>query len=257
MSPLQIKPGYQPATSEGYHSPLGDPAHVQAAIGHGYHQTSLHRPGHQSPAQSGYHSPVQSGYQSPVASQASFQFPSQPPITNLQHGHHDNLHDPEYEIREFRLSEYPPQVHAQQNTPPLQPSPHQNGPMKSPSRKCWEVTPTVSPSPTAPFTPASSEGVAVHMEEVQEGQGGDGNQYDDASDVPAKKGVAMFIGDESDKPKEVKTSNDILNVTSQFCFDSHAMNIGHAMNKSHTMNKCDIFVMYTFHSWIASLFLCT
>lgn len=184
MSPLLPKPGYQSPTVERSQSPGN---HVEPSIGHGYHQAALHRPG----LGLGL---TQTGHQSPVSSQTGFQFPS----TNFQTGQPVSQHEgerdiyqqqQEFETRQFLFSEYTSQGNQHQELTPSSPSQI----TKSPVRKCWEVNP---PAATTVFTPPSPEGVALHVEEDE--------QDDNEDQLQNKKGFSMFIGDEAEKPKEVR-----------------------------------------------------
>lgn len=216
------RPGYQSpsAASPTYQSPMYSQANYQPPTSSqtGYHPPMSTHPGSQSPiySRTGYQSPIssQAGYQSPITS-AGFQFPinneGRPQSANGP-GYHGNTqmqgYQPEstarsnlpldqkqeYETREFRLSEYPPQA----TTTPSQQHPQNNGPLKSPSRRCWDVnSPTVPPAVSG-LASQSSVGDNDHDVQPQDNNG----IYEDEDPSP-KKAFSMFIGDESDKMKEV------------------------------------------------------
>ncbi|XP_031567239.1 uncharacterized protein LOC116302157 isoform X2 [Actinia tenebrosa] len=196
------------AASPTYQSPMYSQANYPQPTSSqtGYHPRISTHPGSQSPINS------RTGYQSPISA-AGFQFPTnnegRPQSANGT-GYHGNMQmqgyqadstakpnlpvdqDQEYETREFRLSEYPPQA-----TTPSQQHPQNNGPSKSPSRKCWEVSsPTVPPSVPGLVSQSS---VGDSDQDVQPQD--DNGIYED-EDPSSKKAFSMFIGD--DDPEKMK-----------------------------------------------------
>jgi hypothetical protein len=111
-------------------------------------------------------------------------------------------HGQEYETREFRLSEYSPQVTTLQNKFPSQQDPANT---KSPSRKCWEVNnPTVRPSVPGFASPSSVDDFDRDEQQSRTGAEPHANDViDEDEDSPSKKVFSMFICDEPEKIKEV------------------------------------------------------
>ena len=204
-----------PPQRPGLQSPVSSQANYYSATSAqiGNHPPVSTHPGSQSPiySRTGYQSPLsQPGYQSPVTS-AGFQFPEGRPHSANNRSYHGNTQMPgyqaesisrpnlpgdqeqQYETREFRLSEYPPQASS-----PSQQQPQNNGPSKSPSRKCWDVnSPTVPPSVLS-LASQGSVGETDHDVQPQDNNG----IYED-EDPSAKKPFSMFIGEEAEKKKEV------------------------------------------------------
>ena len=138
---------------------------------------------------------------------------------------------PEYETREFRLSEFPPQGHIVEGhyqgafpagaevpgnirpkrertpTPPVSQVPLVEP--GTPPRKCWTLNPT-TPSTPPPFTPPSTGDVNRKNQdrEVEPADNGTGVAEVEVDEVsPKRGGLALFIGEDANIGSQVSVTS--------------------------------------------------
>lgn len=149
--------------------------------------------------------------------------PANSPLLASQHGSQGQ----QFETREFRLSDYPPRNDSGTNpdmtrpssqpaaeasfkssSVPTRPSSHDPAATRqtAPARKCWNVDVSHVPTPSPLVRP---ETAAVNMELKQETvfpEEGTG-EIEVEHHTPYKKGLAMFIGDDTSPVGQVSCQN--------------------------------------------------
>lgn len=133
---------------------------------------------------------------------------------------------PQFETREFRLSDYPPgedldfsqdvlrpssqpavEVSSRPTTVPPRPLSHDPAASRqsAPARKCWDVEAPKVPTPTLLVYPdtASVSGNTKQENNVVDPPGGGGAEIEVEIHTPTKKGLAMFIGDDAQPTSQV------------------------------------------------------
>lgn len=130
---------------------------------------------------------------------------------------------PQFETREFRLSDYPPvddlgtnqdaarpssqpAVEVGSRPTPVPPRPSSHDPAASrytaPARKCWDVDVAQVPTPPPLVHPDTA---SVSTDTKQENPpGGGAKEIEVETNTSNKKGLAMFIGDDANPTTQVK-----------------------------------------------------
>lgn len=134
---------------------------------------------------------------------------------------------PQFETREFRLSDYPPGEDLDFNQDGMRPSsqpavevssrptavpprPFSHDPAASrqtaPARKCWDVDFAQVPTPPPLVYPDTDSMSANTRQEhnVVDPPGGGGAEIEVEIHTPTKKGLAMFIGDDAQSTTQVR-----------------------------------------------------
>lgn len=134
--------------------------------------------------------------------------------------------EPQFETREFRLSDYPPgedldfnqdvmrpssqpavEVSSRPTPVPPRPSSHNPGASRhtAPARKCWDVDVAQVPTPPPLVYPdtASMSSDTKQEQYVVHPPGGGTAEIEVEIHTPSKKGLAMFIGDDAQPTTQV------------------------------------------------------
>ena len=134
---------------------------------------------------------------------------------------------PQFETREFRLSDYPPgedldfnqdgmrpssqpAVEVSSRSTAVPPRPFSHDPAASrqtaPARKCWDVDFAQVPTPPPLVYPDTDSMSANTRQEhnVVDPPGGGGAEIEVEIHTPTKKGLAMFIGDDAQSTTQVR-----------------------------------------------------
>ena len=140
--------------------------------------------------------------------------------------------EPQFETREFRLSDYPPgddlgtnpdtarpssqpavEVGSRPLSVPPRPSSHDPAASRhtAPPRKCWDVEVAQVPTPPPLVHPDTS---SVSSDTKQENPPGGGAREIEVEIHTPKKGLAMFIGDDANPASQVNCCCD--SVSGQF-----------------------------------------
>lgn len=137
---------------------------------------------------------------------------------------HPNSNGPQFETREFRLSDYPPgselgtnrditrpssqpAVEVSSRPTPVPPRPSSHDPVAShhtaPTRKCWDVDATKTATPPPLVRPDTASVNTDTKHETVSPSGGGTAEIEVENHTPFKKGLAMFIGDDASPGSQV------------------------------------------------------
>lgn len=148
---------------------------------------------------------------------------------------HPSSNGPQFETREFRLSDYPPgndlgtspditrpssqpAVEVSSRPTPVPPRPSSHDPVTSrhtaPARKCWDVDVVQTATPPLLVRPDTASVNVDTKQETVSPEGGGTAEIEVGNHTPSKKGLAMFIGDDDNQGSQVSR----LTKTCSFCF---------------------------------------